>query len=106
MFQRAEEKETDVALAAKLLEVLYRDECETAVLVTGDTDIAPAVRTAAALFPLKRVCFAFPFGRKNKELAKLVSTAFRISKEAYANHQYPDPLVLKSGKVIPKPPKW
>lgn len=49
-FQRAEEKETDVALAAKLLEVLHKDECDTAVLVTGDTDIAPAVRAASALF--------------------------------------------------------
>lgn len=105
-FQRAEEKETDVALAAKLLEILHKDECDTAVLITGDTDIAPAVRTASALFPLKRVCFAFPFGRKNKELAKLVSTSFRISKEAYASHQFADPVILKSGKAIPKPAKW
>lgn len=105
-FQRAEEKETDVALAAKLLEILHRDECDTAVLITGDTDIAPAVRTASALFPLKRVCFGFPFGRKNKELAKLVSTSFRISKEAYASHQFTDPVNLKSGKIISKPGKW
>ncbi|HUP60652.1 MAG TPA: NYN domain-containing protein [Thermoanaerobaculia bacterium] len=105
-FQRAEEKETDVALAVTLLEILHRDECDTAVLITGDTDIAPAVRTASALFPLKRVCFAFPFGRKNKELAKLVSTSFRISKEAYASHQFADPVILKSGKVISKPAKW
>jgi len=105
-FQRAEEKETDVALAAKLLEILHKDECDTAVLITGDTDIAPAVRTASALFPLKRVCFAFPFGRKNKELAKLVSTSFRISKEAYASHQFTDSVSLKSGKVISKPAKW
>jgi len=106
VFQRAEEKETDVALACKLLEVLFNDDCETAVLVTGDTDIAPAVRAASSLFPLKRVAFAFPFGRKNKELAKLVSTAFRISKEAYVNHQFPDPVILKSGKAISKPAKW
>lgn len=106
VFQRAEEKETDVAVACKLVEVLYRDECDTAVLVTGDTDIAPAVRTVSTLFPLKRVCFAFPFGRKNKELAKLVTTSFRISKESYARYQFPDPLTLSSGKVVAKPKTW
>lgn len=106
VFQRAEEKETDVSLASKLLEVLFKGECDTAVLVTGDTDTAPAVRTASALFPLKRVCFAFPFGRKNKELAKLVSTSFRISKEAYAKHQLPNPFTLSTGKVLAKPLKW
>src|SRR5436305_1558399 len=37
VFQRHEEKETDVALAAKLLEVFARDECDAAVLMTGDT---------------------------------------------------------------------
>lgn len=106
VFPRAEEKETDVALACKLLDVLFRDECDTAVLVTGDTDIAPAVRTASALFPLKRVCFAFPFNRKNKELAKLASTSFSMSKEAYAKHQFSDPFVLSSGRAIRKPAKW
>jgi hypothetical protein len=86
--------------------IVDSDECDTAVLVTGDTDIAPAVRTASSLFPLKRVCFAFPFGRKNKELQKLVATSFRISKEAYARNQLRDPFVLSSGKSITKPAKW
>lgn len=105
-YKRAEEKETDVALAAKLFEILFNDECDVAVLMTGDTDIAPAVRVAAKLFPLKQVCFAFPYGRKNKELAKLVGTSFRISKEAYTTHQLHDPVQLTSGKVIPKPLTW
>jgi len=60
VFFKHEEKETDVAIAVKLLEVFLRNECDTAVLVTGDTDLAPAVRTALSLFPNKRVLFAFP----------------------------------------------
>jgi uncharacterized LabA/DUF88 family protein len=103
---RHEEKETDVALAAKLLEVFARDECDTVVLVTGDTDIAPAVRTAAVLYPAKKIAFAFPFARKNKELAQLVRTSFQMRKESYSAHQLRDPLQLADGSVISKPAKW
>jgi uncharacterized LabA/DUF88 family protein len=45
-----EEKETDVALSLKIMELFHRDECDTVVLVTGDTDLAPAVRMAADVF--------------------------------------------------------
>ncbi len=103
---RHEEKETDVALAAKVFEVFARDECDTVVIVTGDTDIAPAVRTASALYPLKRIAFAFPFARKNNELAQLVKTSFHIRKEAYVAHQFSDPVHLSDGCVISKPPTW
>jgi len=103
---RHEEKETDVAIAAKLFEIFATDACDTAVLVTGDTDVAPAVRTAARLFPGKRVCFAFPYQRKNKELAQLVKTCFHLRKEAYAKHQLPDPVVLPDGTSLAKPPAW
>lgn len=103
---RHEEKETDVAVAAKVLELFVTNECDTVVLVTGDTDVAPAVRSAARLFPAKRVCFAFPYRRKNKELAQLVKTCFHITKEAYARFQFPDPLFLSDGRSIAKPTSW
>jgi uncharacterized LabA/DUF88 family protein len=103
---RHEEKETDVALAAKLLEVFALDECDAVALVTGDTDIAPAVRTAQRLFPTKEIAFAFPYARKNKELQQLVTRSFQIRKEAYVACQFPDPVVLRDGSVIAKPATW
>jgi len=104
--KRHEEKETDVALGAKLLELFINSACDRAVLVTGDTDIAPAVRTAKRLFPQYAVSFAFPFDRKNDELAQLAATSFHMSKEAYARQQFTDPYVTKSGIAVAKPAKW
>lgn len=101
-----EEKETDVAISARLMELCYRDAADTFVLVTGDTDLAPVIRTATRLYPSKEFCFGFPFRRKNKELAKLVSRHFRIHRDQYAKFQFHDPLVLPSGRSIPKPPSW
>lgn len=103
---RREEKETDVAIAVVLLELLHTDGADSIVILSGDTDIAPAVRTAKKLFPAKAVGFAFPYGRKNKELAAIGDFAFTITKEQYRNHQFPDPYTLKNGRQVAKPPKW
>ncbi len=101
-----EEKETDVALSVKLLELFHADACDTIVLVTGDSDLVPAVRAADRMFPAKTVCFAFPYRRKNAELATLVNKHFRIKKDRYAQHQFPDSVVLPSGRTINKPNHW
>ena len=101
-----EEKETDVAIAVKLLELLLIDSCDTIVLVTGDTDLAPPVRTAKKLFPQKNILFAFPYNRMNNDLKQLAPESFNIRKDAYVTHQFSDNVTLADGTVITKPPKW
>lgn len=103
---RHEEKETDVAISARLLELFVRNACDTAVILTGDTDVAPAVRCVQQLFPAARVQFAFPYGRKNQELAKLAPGSFSIHKEQYAKFQFPDLFVAADGRKMYKPTKW
>jgi hypothetical protein len=105
--RRHEEKETDVAIAAKLFEILIKDECDTAVLVTGDTDLAPACETAQRLFPSKRIGVAFPYGRtRGQRLARIASLSFTMDKHHYASHQFPDPLELSTGEKVLKPSSW
>jgi uncharacterized LabA/DUF88 family protein len=101
-----EEKETDVAIAVKLFELLMNNHCDRVVLVTGDTDLAPAVRDARRLFPSKEVCFGFPYRRTNQELKQIVSTSFSIDKATYVKHQFADPYVLKNGRSVTKPQEW
>ena len=103
---RYEEKEADVAISAKLLEICVVDECDTIAIVSGDKDLAPAVRTARRLYPNKTLCFVFPYRRKNKELAQLVHHSFNIHPKKYLQHQFPDPVVLPNGQQIHKPIEW
>jgi len=95
-----------VAIAAKMFEILFNDECDTVVLVTGDTDLAPAVKTANRLFPNKKVIFAFPYRRKNEELARIAPGSFKTHPANYIKHQLPDPFALSDGSKVPKPPSW
>ena len=95
-----------MAIAAKLFELLAINQCDTVMLVTGDTDLAPACRTAQRLFPGKTIGFAFPYRRKNKELAKLTPATFNMDSRHYVTHQFPDPVVLPSGERVSKPSSW
>ena len=105
-FVKHEEKETDVSIALKLIEIFLANKCDVAVLVTGDTDLAPAVRTAHRLFPSKTILFAFPPYRKNSELAQLAPGSFGFKTKQYVKHQFPDPYTTKDGRTINKPSAW
>lgn len=105
-FTKHEEKETDVAIAVRLIELLVEDACDTAVVVSGDTDLAPAFRTAQRLAPSKTVTFAFPYKRKNKELAQMASNTFQMKKGQYAKHQFADPHALSDETEVQKPLEW
>lgn len=105
-FKRHEEKETDVAVGVTAIELLHHDTCDTLVIVSGDTDIAPAIRTAKRLFPNKQVCVAFPHARFNAELQQIADFSFRIRGAQYAKHQFADPVLLPSGRTLSKPRSW
>jgi uncharacterized LabA/DUF88 family protein len=110
-FIRHEEKETDVAIATKLLEIFHNNECDSVVLMTGDTDLSPAIETAIKLFPNKNILCIFPFNRFNNELKSLLQSHFKkccyiIKAKTYVKHQFPDPVTLPDGKRIAKPSTW
>lgn len=105
-FKGHKEKETDVAMASKLFEICYEDLADSVVLVTGDTDLAPAIRTCQRLFPRKTLIFALPYRRANDELRRLAPGSFKIRAGTYFANQFPDPLVLPDGTTIAKPASW
>ncbi|MFH1997717.1 MAG: NYN domain-containing protein [Patescibacteria group bacterium] len=106
MVLKHEEKETDVTIAIKVVELFLKNDCDTCVIVSGDTDLSPAVRKCKAIFPQKNIIFAFPFNRKNKELLKISPNSFSISKKQYIKHQFANPITLATGQKINKPSSW
>lgn len=104
--KKHEEKETDVAISTKLFELLHNDKADIFLLITGDTDISPAIKTCKSLFPLKTILFAFPYRRKNNELAKLAPGSFTIRSKQYSSHLFSDPYTLSNGIEISKPATW
>jgi len=105
-FERHEEKETDVSMGVKAIELLHLDACDTLVIVSGDTDFAPSIRTSKRLFPAAQVGVAFPHARFNAELQQIADFSFRIRGARYVQHQLPDPVELPDGRRLRRPPQW
>jgi uncharacterized LabA/DUF88 family protein len=82
-----QEKKTDVNIATNLICDALNDLYETAILVTGDSDIVPAIQAVRKLKPNKRVIVAFPPNRYSKELEDATHHKIRIW----------EPLLRKSG---------
>lgn len=58
-----EEKETDVNLGLALVRDAYENSFDRALLMTGDSDLTPAVRLVKAKFPHKEIRVIAPIGR-------------------------------------------
>jgi uncharacterized LabA/DUF88 family protein len=77
-FRTYEEKETDVAVACKVLELLHTGACDSVAVISGDTDIAPAIRTARRLYPAAEVVSVLPYLRHNHALARIARRTVKI----------------------------
>jgi uncharacterized LabA/DUF88 family protein len=103
------EKQTDIAIGSKLLELLYADDnnhCETFMLITGDSDLAPAIKTAIKVAPNVDIRFAFPVNRKSNDLLRLAPNSIKLKGGHYKANQFKNPLRLTDGTLLHKPSVW
>jgi uncharacterized LabA/DUF88 family protein len=106
VIRRHEEKETDVAIGVRTMELLALGLCDAVILVTADSDLSPALRTAHRIYPDRAIYCALPFARSSFELRDIADACFKVRKERYASFQFPNPFVLPSGRRIEKPQHW
>jgi len=101
-----EEKETDVNIAVALLGDAVRNQFDTALVVSADSDLCPAVRETKSLFPAKRIIAAFPPNRHSAELKRIVDGFTFIGADKIRRAQLPDEVVTKGGIVLRRPEYW
>lgn len=100
------EKETDVAVASKVIELAATNACDTIFLLSGDTDLLPSLRTVRRIRPETRLAIAFPYQRDSAELKALADVTFQLDTKKYRKHQLPDPMILPNGDPLPRPTSW
>ncbi|MFL6121418.1 NYN domain-containing protein [Actinophytocola sp.] len=101
-----EEKETDVNIAVALLSDAVRDHFDTALLISADSDLCPAVRETKSLFPAKRIIAAFPPDRHSAELKRVVDGFVFVGNDKVRRAQLPDKVVTEAGVVLRRPKQW
>ncbi len=110
IFSSQEEKRTDVNIAIQMLDDAYQDRCDRLVLVSGDSDLVPAVNLVKQRFPGKEVVVYVPARNATRGAA----TELRASADKHrllplnllAHAQLPAAIPDGSGGIIHKPASW
>lgn len=105
-YTTSEEKRTDVNIAVTLFRLAMEDRYSTAIMVSGDTDLVPAVEAVRECFPTKRIGVAFPPRRTNRELLNAATFHIQLKAENLLPWRFPDSVRLKGGTEITCPEKW
>lgn len=106
-FVTHEEKETDVNVALHLANYAWQDKYDHAIVISGDSDLVPAVKCVTNLFPQKKVTIATPPARGAKELVKAAGgNRLRIKVSDLMNNLLPEKLKDKHGAEITRPSNY
>ena len=101
-----EEKKTDVNIAVRLLNDAFDDRFDVALVVSGDSDLVPAVESVKTRHPDKRLIVAFPPMRRSFDLEVAAHASFGIRNRQIRASRLPDPVVTLSGITLRAPMGW
>lgn len=101
-----EEKETDVNIAVALVAGGVRNEFDTALVLSADSDLCPAVRTLKSLDPAKRVVAVFPPKRRSDDLRRAADATFTLGDAILRQAQLPQVVKDSSGRELRRPTRW
>lgn len=101
-----EEKMTDVNIAVQIITDALEGKYDTALIISGDSDLTPPVRAIRSFYPNKKVVVAFPPNRSSYELKNSAHGSFTIGRSKLSSSQLPDSITTDNGFVISKPDEW
>lgn len=104
--QLPNEKMTDVNIAIEMIKDAHDDRFDVVLLVSGDSDLVPAVKAVKQLFSPKRVVIAFPPKRVSIDLARSADNHFVIGRAKIARSLFPENVTKQDGSVLKCPPLW
>ena len=97
---------TDVNIATQMLIGAYQDQYDTAMLISGDSDLVPPIREIHTLFPNKRVFVAFPPKRRSKSMAIVAKWSMIIGRKNLMASQFNEEVIKQDGFSLRKPAVW
>jgi len=100
------EKMTDVNIATHILSDDYADKYDTAILISGDSDLVPPLREVNKRYPGKNVSIFFPPCRHNNTVAAAAKGFLILGRKRIIDNQLPERIIKADGYTLTKPSEW
>ncbi len=97
-WQHHEEKETDVHIAARIVADAYQGRFDRAILITADSDLAPAIKVINSAFPKKQILVVAP--PKRFSHARDLKPRLELTKGRLGKYLLPNTATGRAGKVL------
>lgn len=101
-----EEKQTDVNIALHLLQLAIWEQYDRAVVISGDTDLIPAIKAVRVTFPHKPIGVILPIGKSSEDLIKQADFHHKMREHHLTSCRFPDTIPLPDGSSLECPSTW
>ena len=105
-YDSPEEKMTDVQLATQLVADALTKKFDTALLLSGDIDLLPAVEVVREECPAKRIIAVFPPKRYCDEVKKAVHGYLHVTEQSLQVSLLPKEVPKVGGYILRCPLHW
>jgi len=105
-FWSREEKQTDVNIALRMLELAIQDRYDKAIIVSGDTDLIPVIKVVHRTFPQKKIGVVIPIGRASEDLKKQADFHHKMKAKHLDASRFDDPHTMRDGSTLSCPANW
>lgn len=105
-FWSREEKQTDVNIALSLLQMAIIGSYDKAIIISGDTDLLPAMKAVRGIFPGKEIGVVIPIGKASEDFKKQADFHYKMREHHLIKSQFPDSYTLADGTILNRPSNW
>ena len=104
-FNTYSEKETDVNIAVKVFQAAVKEEYEKAFIISGDSDLIPAIRGVQEVFPVKEFGVIVPIGRHAELLKEVANFHMKLKEKHLEAAQFPNQ-IMAGHKILERAASW
>ena len=101
-----EEKQTDVNVALNLFELAIQDQYDTAIIISGDSDLIPSIQAVKSTFPTKQVGVVIPIGRRAELLKQICDFHIKMKEKHLKTSLFEKEIDLGNNKKLICPAEW
>lgn len=105
-YKTYEEKRTDVNIAVKIVEDAFLWKYDTAIIMSWDSDIVPAVESVKKHFPQTHFMTLWITGTKGQLIKDRCDEHQVIWYKKMKAHRLPDTIKISSEKILEIPKEW